>query len=117
MGSEFTEDDIIAFYQFSDIVEAQGQWDQEHLFFDDVKEWDNPYYGFPQMVRFAFLPNKSSRERLENLRRDGISSNLSELMRPQSISEDKKGQQHRKFIHETEILGLLQAIDGSEADE
>ena len=117
MGSEFTEDDIIAFYQFSDIVEAQDQWDQEHLFFDDVKEWDNPYYGFPQMVRFAFLPNKSSRERLENLRRDGISSNLSELMRPQSISEDKKGQQHRKFIHETEILGLLQAIDGSEADE
>lgn len=117
MGSEFAEDDIIAFYQFSDIVEAQGQWDQEHLFFDDVKEWDNPYYGFPQMVRFAFLPNKSSRERLENLRRDGISSNLSELMRPQSISEDKKGQQHRKFIHETEILGLLQAIDGSEADE
>lgn len=117
MGSEFTEDDIIAFYQFSDIVEAQAQWDKEHLLSDDVKEWDNPYYGFPQMVRFAFLPNKSSRERLENLRKDGISSNLSELMRPQSISEDKKGQQHRKFIHETEILGLLQAIDGSEADE
>lgn len=117
MGSEFTKDDIIAFYQFSDIVEAQAQWDQEHLFSDDVKEWDNPYYGFPQMVRFAFLPNKSSRERLENLRRDGISSNLSELMRPKSISADKKEQLHRQFVHETEIIGLLQAIDGSEADE
>ncbi|QUB56950.1 Eco57I restriction-modification methylase domain-containing protein [Prevotella melaninogenica] len=117
MGSEFTEDDIIAFYQFSDIVEAQAQWDQEHLFSDDVKEWDNPYYGFPQMVRFAFLPNKSSRERLENLRRDGISSNLSELMRPKSISADKKDHLHCQFVHETEILGLLQAIDGSEADE
>ena len=117
MGSEFTEDDIIAFYQFSDIVEAQAQWDQEHLFSDDVKEWDNPYYGFPQMVRFAFLPNKSSRERLENLRRDGISSNLSELMRPKSISADKKEHLHCQFVHETEILGLLQAIDGSEADE
>ena len=117
MGSEFTEDDIIAFYQFSDIVEAQAQWDQEHLFSDDVKEWDNPYYGFPQMVQFAFLPNKSSRERLENLRRDGISSNLSELMRPKSISADKKDHLHCQFVHETEILGLLQAIDGSEADE
>lgn len=117
MGSEFTEDDIIAFYQFSDIVEAQAQWNQEHLFSVDVKEWDNPYYGFPQMVRFAFLPNKSSRERLENLRRDGISSNLSELMRPKSISADKKDYLHCQFVHETEILGLLQAIDGSEADE
>lgn len=117
MGSEFSEDDIIAFYQFSDIVEEQTQWDKEHLLSDDVKEWDNPYYGFPQMVRFAFLPNQSSRERLEALRRDGFSSNLSELMRPQSISADKKRQQHRKFIHEAEILGLLQAIDGSETDE
>lgn len=117
MGSEFAEDDIIAFYQFSDIVEAQAQWDKDHILSDDVKEWDNPYYGFPQMVRFAFLPNQSSRDRLEALRRDGISSNLSELMRPKSISADKKGQLHRQFVHETEILGLLQAIDGSEADE
>lgn len=117
MGSEFTEDDIIAFYQFSDIVEAQAQWDEEHILSDDVKEWDNPYYGFPQMVRFAFLPNQSSRERLKALRRDGFSSNLSELMRPQSISADKKGQRHRKFVHKAEIFGLLQAIDGSEADE
>lgn len=117
MGSEFSEDDIIAFYQFSDIVEVQAQWDEEHILSDDVKEWDNPYYGFPQMVRFAFLPNQSSRERLKALRRDGFSSNLSELMRPQSISADKKGQRHRKFVHEAEIFGLLQAIDGSEADE
>lgn len=117
MGSEFSEDDIIAFYQFSDIVEAQAQWDEEHILSDDVKEWDNPYYGFPQMVRFAFLPNQSSRERLETLRKDGLSSSLSELMRPLSISVDKKRQQHRRFVHEAEILGLLQAIDGSEADE
>lgn len=117
MGSEFAEDDIIAFYQYSDIVEAQAQWDKDHILSDDVKEWDNPYYGFPQMVRFAFLPNQSSRDRLEALRRDGISSNLSELMRPRSISADKKGQLHRQFVHETEILGLLQAIDGSETDE
>lgn len=117
MGSEFAEEDIIAFYQFSDIVEAQAQWDKDHIFSDDVKEWENPYYGFPQMVRFAFLPNQTSRERLEELRKHGFSSSLSELMKPQSITEDKKHQSHRKFVHETEVFGLLQAIDGSERDE
>lgn len=117
MGSEFAEEDIIAFYQFSDIVEAQAQWDKDHILSDDVKEWENPYYGFPQMVRFAFLPNQTSRERLEELRKHGFSSSLSELMKPQSIAEDKKHQSHRKFVHETEVFGLLQAIDGSERDE
>lgn len=117
MGSEFAEEDIIAFYQFSDIVEAQAQWDKDHILSDDVKEWENPYYGFPQMVRFAFLPNQTSRERLEELRKHGFSSSLSELMKPQSIAEDKKHQSHRKFVHEAEVFGLLQAIDGSERDE
>ena len=59
---EFTKDDIIAFCQFTDIVNAQKQWDKEHLVKDGVKEWDNPYYGFPQMIRFAFNPNESSRK-------------------------------------------------------
>ena len=117
MGSEFAEEDIIAFYQFSDIVEAQAQWDKDHILSDDVKEWENPYYGFPQMVRFVFLPNQTSRERLEELRKHGFSSSLSELMKPQSIAEDKKHQSHRMFVHETEVFGLLQAIDGSERDE
>ena len=50
MGSEFQKEDIIAFYQFSDIVKDQEEWDQQNLLEDtkDIKEWDNPYYGFPQ---------------------------------------------------------------------
>lgn len=63
MGSEFEKEDIISFVQFSDIVEEQKKWDKENLQKDDVEEWDNPYYGFPQMVRFAFNPNKSSRKK------------------------------------------------------
>jgi hypothetical protein len=63
MNSEFTSDDIIAFYQFSDIAEDQKKWDLENLNKDEVKEWDNPYYGFPQMIRFAFNPNESSRKK------------------------------------------------------
>ena len=49
---EFQKEDIIAFCQFTDIVKEQRQWDADHLAQDGVKEWDNPYYGFPQMIRF-----------------------------------------------------------------
>lgn len=54
MGSEFTKDDIIAFYQFSDIVKDQEAWDKAHVLSDDLKEWDNPYYGFSADDSFCF---------------------------------------------------------------
>lgn len=116
MGSEFEAEDIIAFYQFSDIVEEQAEWDREHILSDDVKEWDNPYYGFPQMVRFAFLPNESSLRVMEALRADGYEMGLSELFRPRSILRDNKEGRHRLFVHEDEILEFLQAIDGVQED-
>ena len=116
MGSEFEEEDIIAFYQFSDIVEEQAEWDREHILSDEVKEWDNPYYGFPQMVRFAFLPNESSLRVMETLRADGYEMVLSELFRPRSILRDNKEGRHRLFVHEDEILEFLQAIDGVQED-
>lgn len=116
MGSEFEAEDIIAFYQFSDIVEEQAEWDREHILSDEVKEWDNPYYGFPQMVRFAFLPNESSLRVMETLRADGYEMGLSELFRPRSILRDNKEGRHRLFVHEDEILEFLQAIDGVQED-
>ncbi len=116
MGSEFEAEDIIAFYQFSDIVEEQAEWDREHILSDEVKEWDNPYYGFPQMVRFAFLPNESSLRIMETLRADGYEMGLSELFRPRSILQDNKEGRHRLFVHEDEILEFLQAIDGVQED-
>ena len=116
MGSEFEAEDIIAFYQFSDIVEEQAEWDREHILSDEVKEWDNPYYGFPQMVRFAFLPNESSLRIMETLRADGYEIGLSELFRPRSILRDNKEGRHRLFVHEDEILEFLQAIDGVQED-
>lgn len=115
MGSEFEKKDIIAFYQFTDIVKEQEQWDKEHLLDDNAKEWDNPYYGFPQMIRFAFLPNQSSINKMEALKKEGYSFALSELFRPQSISQCEEGL-HQQFIYENEVLGLLQAIDGSKED-
>ena len=116
MGSEFEAEDIIAFYQFSDIVEEQAEWDREHILSDEVKEWDNPYYGFPQMVRFAFLPNESSLRVMETLRADGYEMGLSELFRPHSILRDNKEGRHLLFVHEDEILEFLQAIDGVQED-
>ena len=68
MGSEFTKDDIIAFYQFSNIVDDQEEWNNKYLLNDDYQEWDNPYYGFPQMIRFAFSPNEASLKKMEQLK-------------------------------------------------
>ena len=116
MGSEFTKDDIIAFYQFSDIVKDQEAWDKEHVLSDDVKEWDNPYYGFPQMIRFAFNPNESSRQRLKELKENGVSFAFSALLKPKSVKKSDDGS-HKKYVFEQEVLDLLEVIDGSKEDD
>ena len=117
MNSEFTNDDIIAFYQFSNIAEDQETWDNEHINEDDIKEWDNPYYGFPQMVRFAFNPNDSSRKKMEEMKKNGVTYAFSALFKPKSITKDESNNFHKKFKHEQEIIDLLNVIDGSQEDE
>lgn len=116
MSDEFKKEDIIAFVQFTDIIDAQKQWDDEHLKEDDCNEWDNPYYGFPQMIRFAFNPNDSSVRKMEELRKKGITHAFSELFRPHSMTLKRDGS-HRRFLHEPEILDLLEVIDGTKEDE
>lgn len=116
MSDEFQKEDIIAFVQFTDIIDAQKQWDNEHLKDDDCNEWDNPYFGFPQMIRFAFNPNESSIKKMEELRKSGITYAFSELFRPRSMTSNTNGS-HRQFIHEAEILDLLEVIDGTKEDE
>lgn len=119
MGSEFSKEDIIAFYQFSDIVRDQEKWNQEHLLKDaeDVKEWENPYFGFPQMIRFAFVPSKSALAMLENLKRGGTTYAFSALLKPQSINKDIVHSLHKKFVYENEVLELFEVIDGSRDDD
>lgn len=114
MGSEFEPEDIIAFVQFADIVREQELWDQEN---PDEDEWRNPYFGFPQMIRFAFNPNASSRRKLEALRKNGNTYAFSALLKPESLTVDRKGGAHKRFEHESEILDLLRVIDGSKEDE
>lgn len=127
MGSEFSHDDIIAFCQFSDIVSEQEKWNNEH--FKDIEnsvinnetgkpyeEWDNPYFGFPQMIRFAFNPNESVRRKLEELKNNGVSYAFSELFRTNSIKQNSDGD-HKIFIYESEVLDLLEVIDGNKEDK
>lgn len=116
MGSEFEKDDIIAFYQFTDIAKDQKQWDEENLLKEEP-EWHNPYYGFPQMVRFAFTPSKSALELLNSLKSNGVTYAFSELLKPSSIKKDTKNNEHKKFVHEKEVLELFMAIDGSKEDD
>ncbi len=114
MGSEFTEDDIISYCQFTDIIKASQEWDAQNL--DEKEEWENPYFGFPQMVRFAFHLNSSSLQKLEELKEAGITTAFQELFRPLSIQKNTDGG-HKQFRHEKEVLDLLQVIDGSKEDE
>lgn len=117
MGSEFEKDDIIAFYQFTDIVKEQELWDKKNILNDDVKEWDNPYFGFPQMIRFAFTPSKSALALLETLKNNGTSYAFSSLLKPKSLKKDTVNSDHKKFIFEKEVLELFMAIDGSRTDD
>lgn len=114
MGSEFEPEDIIAFVQFADIVREQELWDQEN---PDEDEWKNPYFGFPQMIRFAFNPNASSRRKLEALKKKGDKYAFTALLKPESLTADRKSGAHKRFEHESEILDLLRVIDGSQEDE
>ena len=115
MGDEFKEEQIIAFYQFLDIVQDQKDWDNKNLLNNEQKEWDNPYYGFPQMIRFAFNPNKSSRDRMKELKENGKTYALSELFRPNSIRKARDNS-HKEFKYKNEILELFQVIDGKKTD-
>ena len=117
MTSEFDKEDIIAFCQFSDIVDEQEKWDRENNSKEiPLEEWDNPYYGFPQMIRFAFNPSKKTRDRITKLHQLGISTTFSDIFRPKSIKVDNLGE-YKKFVHEDEVLDLLEIIDGSKHDE
>ena len=111
MGSEFQKEDIVSFCQFTDILDEQRKWNAENL---ERDEWDNPYYGFPQMVRFAFNLNESARKKLEELEAAGKTSRFRELFRPMSMEKDSSPRRlHRKFVHEQEVVDLLRALGGA----
>lgn len=113
MNGEFPDDDIISFVQYGDIVRDQKEWDMEHLGKGSpgAEEWDNPYFGFPEMIRFAFHPNKESRVLIEEMKKKGAGE-LTELFSPVSVESTEIP----VFRHEGMVVRLLQAIDGTKED-
>lgn len=110
MGNEFTKDDIICQCTYPDIIEASAKWDADHL--DTEDEWENPYYGFPQMVRFAFNFNKSSLKKLELLKASGKEYAFDAL-----FETYKRPDGAIRFVNEKEVLDLLKAINSGDEDE
>jgi hypothetical protein len=113
MGSEFEQEDIIAFVPFTDIATAQKQWDVDHQYDEQTPEWANPYFGFPEMVRFAFLPNQASLDQMAQLKAQGATASFSELFRPKSLISTGD---YTHFCHEAVVLDFLQVIDGVKDD-
>lgn len=113
---EFPEENIIGFYQYTDILDKQKEWTEENLKKAEPEdEWKNPYFGFPQMLRFAFHPNKASRERLRALSETGKSCSFATMFKPKSIEKAADGS-HKEFVYSDEVLDLLQIIDGSKQE-
>ena len=119
---KFTEDNIVAMCQYKDILAAKKSWDEEH--FADIEndklnpetgykyqESDNPYFGFPQMLRFAFNLPYSIREELRQSKSNGSQWTLNDLFGTRIQDGEVK------FKHEAAVLCLLKAIDGSEEND
>lgn len=112
LDGEFQPEDIIANVQYRDILEAKKAWDEANL--DTQDEWKNPYYGFPEMIRFAFNLNDSSERLLKSMAKDGEDYRLDELFKPVSTKRDRADDSHKRFLHEQEVCDLLAAIDGKQ---
>lgn len=107
------EDDIIGFFQYSNILQEQKKWDEENLKLGTPKpEWKNPYFGFPQMIRFAFNPGAECRKRLNN---SNIRFGLSDLFAPCSVEKDAD-RKYERFKHAEAVESFLKVIDGKESD-
>ena len=119
---KFTEKNIVATCQFSDILNDKKAWDILHRKDIDegvinpstgypYEEFDNPYFGFPRMLRFAFNLPVSTQERLISASKNGNKWSLNDF-----LITDKNGK-NVKFIYEQDVLKLLQIIDGNEHDD
>ncbi|MBO1306477.1 Eco57I restriction-modification methylase domain-containing protein [Enterococcus sp. 669A] len=115
LSNEFDKEDIVGQIQFSDILAEKQKWIDDNPVTEDKEPWENDYFGFPEMIRFAFTPNKSSLKTLEKLKLEGKSAELNELFRTKSKA--KSYARTTNFVHENEVLELLKAIDGSKEDE
>lgn len=114
--NQFTNENIIATCQFKDILRDKQKWEEEHLRLIEngeinpdtgraYQEFDNPYFGFPQMLRFAFNLPAETREKLQKAKYNWTLNDLFETNIREGVAT---------FVHEADVLKLLKAIDGSQ---
>lgn len=116
--NEFNEENTIATCQFSDILEAKEAWNERH--FEDIEngkenpctgrayeEFDNPYFGFPKMLRFGFNLPQRTREKLKEYKKEGVSWSLRDFL---TVKDGK-------FLFEEDVIHLLKIIDGTAHDD
>ncbi len=118
---EFNQKNMIASCQFSDILNDKEKWLKEHKKDIDsgtinpetafpYEEYDNPYFGFPKMLRFAFNIPQETQQILENASKNGNKWTLNDLLLTDKGDDTK-------FIYEKEVLNLLKIIDGKNTDK
>lgn len=113
--NKFNSDNIIATCQFKDILREKAKWDEDNFYKIEngetnpdtgapYQEYDNPYFGFPQMLRFAFNLPISTRQTLEKAKYNWTLNDLFETTVVDGVAA---------FVHEQGVLDLLKAVDGS----
>lgn len=118
---EFNQKNMIASCQFSDILNDKEKWLKEHKKDIDsgtinpetafpYEEYDNPYFGFPKMLRFAFNIPQETQQILEKASKNGNKWTLNDLFLTDKGDDTK-------FIYEKEVLNLLKIIDGKNTDK
>lgn len=119
---KFTEKNIIATCQFRDILRDKEKWYENHRVAIDTgvinpatgapfEEYDNPYFGFPKMLRFAFNLPTEAVLKLENASKSGQKWTLNDFLKTNEINVETK------FLYENDVLNLLKVIDGSKQDK
>ena len=108
---EFKEKDIIGFYPYTRILEEKEKWNKKY---NDENEWKNPYYGFPEMLRFAFKPNEASIKKLK--KEFNGETSFSNIFKTESLTKEK-GDLHKKFKYEEQVYDLLKILDGSKEEK
>lgn len=68
------------------------------------------------MIRFAFHPSKLARKKIEELKKNGQSTSLSDIFRPKALIKTR-GNSYKLFKHQEAVLDLMQVIDGSKQDD
>ena len=104
LTDEFTSEnsDVIGRYSYTDMLKARDEWLIQH---PNEPEWESPYFGVPNLIRFGLNLTKECRDELKELKKDGVSDSFSKLfaVKPGTL----------KFKHQKAIKELMYSIFGN----